>query len=134
PGRGDAVSGATLYRTHCASCHGNKGEGIAPNPALVGRDPRDGFPFGTDPALVRTVGNYWPHATTLFDYIRRTMPLSAPGSLRDDEVYSLTAFLLAANEVIPPDGGLDSASLVAVRMPARDRFVPDDRKGGREIR
>lgn len=115
-------------------CHGEQGEGIPPNPQLVGREPREGFPFGTDPALVRTIGNYWPHATTLFDYIRRTMPLSAPGSLTDDEVYSLTAWLLVANEVLPPGSRLDSASLVAVRMPARDRFVRDNRRGGREVR
>jgi cytochrome c len=70
----------------------------------------------------------------LFDYIRRTMPLDAPGSLRDDEVYSLTAWLLAANEVIPAGSRLDSATLVAVRMPARERFVPDDRTGGKVVR
>jgi cytochrome c len=133
-GRGDARRGAALYRAQCASCHGEKGEGLAPNPALVGREPREGFPFGVDPSLVRTVGNYWPYATTLFDYIRRTMPLSAPGSLPDDDVYSLTAYLLAANEVIAAGASLDSASLVAVRMPARDRFVPDDRAGGRSVR
>lgn len=134
PGSGDAGSGARLYRVHCAACHGERGEGIAPNPPLVGREPLEGFPFGRDPDLVRTVGNYWPYATTLFDYIRRTMPLSAPGSLRDDEVYSLTAYLLAANEVIPAGARLDSAALVAVRMPARDRFVPDNRRGGPEVR
>jgi len=134
PGSGDAGQGETLYRTHCATCHGSQGEGIAPNPPLVGREPREGFPFGNDPALVRTIGNYWPHATTLFDYIRRTMPLSAPGSLTDDEVYSLTAWLLVANEVLPAGSRLDSASLMAVRMPARDRFVPDTRRGGREVR
>jgi cytochrome c len=83
---------------------------------------------------VRTIGNYWPHATTLFDYVRRTMPLDAPGTLSDDEVYSLTAWLLAANEVIPAGSRLDSAALVAIRMPARDRFVPDDRTGGRYVR
>jgi cytochrome c len=134
PGSGDATLGASLYRTRCAVCHGGEGEGIAPNPPLVGREPRDGFPFGRDPALVRTIGNYWPYATTLFDYIRRTMPLDAPGSLRDDEVYSLTAWLLAENEVIPAGSRLDSASLAAVRMPARDRFVPDDRTGGKGVR
>jgi cytochrome c len=133
-GSGDATRGASLYRAKCAACHGAEGEGMAPNPALVGREPREGFPFGRDPALVRTIGNYWPHATTLFDYVRRTMPLDAPGTLSDDEVYSLTAWLLAANEVIPAGSRLDSAALVAIRMPARDRFVPDDRTGGRYVR
>ena len=130
----ESERGAALFQAQCASCHRAKGEGIAPNPVLVGREPRDSFPFGNDPTLVRTIGNYWPYATTLFDYIRRTMPLSAPGSLRDDEVYSLTAFLLVANEVIPAGSALDSASLVAVSMPARDRFVRDNRRGGREVR
>lgn len=133
-GRGDAARGAALYQAQCASCHGVNGEGIAPNPPLVGREPREGFPFGTDPKLVRTVGNYWPEATTIFDYIKRTMPLSAPGSLSDEEVYSLTAHLLVANEILPAGSALDSASLVAVRMPARDRFVPDDRRGGAVVR
>lgn len=134
PGSGDDARGAMLYGQKCALCHGAKGEGIAPNPPLVGREPREGFPFGREPDAVRTIGNYWPHATTVFDYVKRTMPLDAPGSLTDDEVYSLTAYLLVANEVLPAGSTLDSARLVAVRMPAADRFVPDDRKGGREVR
>ena len=89
---------------------------------------------GANDVLARTIGNYWPQATTLFDYIKRTMPLSAPGSLSDDDVYSVTAHLLVANEILPAGSALDSASLVAVRMPALDRFVPDDRRGGREVR
>ena len=133
-GRGDATRGAALFQAHCAVCHGANGQGIAPNPPLVGREPREGFPFGNDPTLIRTVGNYWPEATTLFDYIKRTMPLSAPGSLSDDDVYSLTAHLLVANEILPAGASLDSASLVAVRMPAHDRFVPDDRRGGPTVR
>lgn len=136
-GKGDATRGAVLYAAQCASCHGANGEGRAgnpPNPALVGREPRQGFGFGNDPKLVRTVGNYWPEATTLFDYIKRTMPLSAPGSLSDDDVYSLTAHLLVANEILPAGATLDSSALMAVVMPARDRFVPDNRRGGSEIR
>jgi cytochrome c len=97
---------------------------------LVRREPREGFNFGNDPKLVRTIGNYWPEATTLFDYIKRTMPLSAPGSLSDSDVYSLTAHLLAANEILPAGASLDSASLMAVTMPAKDKFVPDNRRGG----
>lgn len=134
PGSGDATRGATVYRDKCAACHGARGEGLAPNPPLVGREPRDGFPFANDMKLVRTVGNYWPYATTLFDYIRRTMPLQAPGSLTVQELYSVTAYLLVANEVIPAGSALDSATLRAVRMPARDRFVPDDRRGGAVVR
>ena len=137
PGKGDATRGAALYAAQCASCHGTNGEGRAgnpPNPPLVGREPRQGFPFGSDPKLVRTVGNYWPEATTLFDYIKRTMPLAAPGSLSDDDVYSLTAHLLVANEILPAGATLDSTSLMAVVMPARDRFVPDNRRGGAEVK
>jgi cytochrome c len=132
------VKGATLYAAQCASCHGAKGEGVPgnpPGPMLVGREPREGFNFGNDPKLVRTIGNYWPEATTLFDYIKRTMPLSAPGSLSDDDVYSLTAHLLVANEILPAGASLDSASLMAVKMPANGKFVPDNRRGGRgEVR
>lgn len=137
PGSGNAAAGATLYQAQCASCHGANGEGVPgnpPGPALIGREPREGFGFGNDPKLVRTVGNYWPEAATLFDYIKRTMPLTAPGSLSDDDVYSLTAHLLVANEILPSGATLDSASLMAVRMPAKDRFVRDNRRGGAEIK
>ena len=133
-GRGDAMAGERIYQAQCASCHGAKGEGVAPYPALVGREPREGFSFGNDPKLVRTIGNYWPSATGLFDYIRRTMPLTAPGTLVNSEVYAVTAYLLVANEILPAGAALDSTSLMAVRMPATDRFVPDDRRGSKEVR
>ena len=136
-GSGNATAGAALYQAQCSSCHGAKGEGVPgnpPGPPLVGREPREGFGFGNDPKLVRTVGNYWPEATTLFDYIKRTMPLTAPGSLSDNDVYSLTAHLLAANEILPADATLDSASLMAVKMPAKDKFVRDNRRGGAEVK
>ena len=136
-GSGTATQGASVYAAKCAACHGTAGEGQASPPPgspaapkLVGRDPREGFGFGQDPKLVKTVGNYWPFATTVFDYVRRTMPPAAPGSLTNDEVYALVAFLLARNEIIDVSTVIDSASLAAVRMPARDKFVPDDRKGG----
>jgi len=135
PGSGTAVQGAEIYRQKCGICHGQKGEGMSTvYPALIGREPRQGFPFGTDWKIVKTVGNYWPYSTTLFDYIRRAMPYTAPGSLSNDEVYALTAHLLAANEVIAKDAALDAASLAAVKMPAHDRFVPDDRRGGPEVK
>jgi cytochrome c len=134
-GKGSVSQGAMVYGAKCATCHGVRGEGIAPAyPKLVGRDPRDGFPFGRDPALVKTVGNYWPYATTIFDYVRRAMPFLQPGSLTNDEVYAVTAWLLAQNDIIKNDAILDAESLKAVRMPARDRFVRDDRKGGAEVR
>jgi cytochrome c len=104
-------------------------------PPLVGRPSiAEGFQFGKDPRLPKTIGNYWPYATTVFDYVRRAMPLNAPGSLTNDEVYAVTAYLLSANQIIPPETVLDSARLAAVRMPYVDRFVKDDRKGGKEVR
>jgi cytochrome c len=126
-GRGTVNDGLALYRAHCASCHGQRGEGMAPAfPALIGRDSAaENFRFAHDPKLVPTIGNYWPYATTLFDYIRRAMPLLAPGSLSDNEVYSVTAYLLAANGVIADTITLDAAGLRAVRMPYVDRFIPD---------
>ena len=141
-GSGTPTEGAGVFATKCAACHGPAGEGqVGPPPAgvpaapkLVGRDPRDGFPFGQDPKLVKTVGNYWPYATTVFDYVRRAMPVTAPGSLTNNEVYAVVAFLLAQNEIIDKNAMLDSATLVAVKMPARDKFVADDRKGGATFR
>jgi cytochrome c len=129
PGRGTAAEGAPIFGAKCAACHGAKGEGIATFPKLIGRDPRD-FTFAQDYRLVKTVGNYWPYATTIYDYVNRAMPLTAPGSLAPREVYALTAFLLAENGIIPRDAVMDASSLPKVRMPARDHFVPDDRTGG----
>lgn len=129
PGKGSAKDGEQIYRAQCAACHGLQGQGVAPvYPALIGRDPRgEAFDFAADPTIERTIGNYWSHGTTLYDYIRRAMPLFTPGSLSPDETYAVTAYLLAANKVIPGDATLDAAALRAVQMPARDRFVPDDR-------
>lgn len=135
-GSGTVAAGATIFAAKCANCHGAKGEGMAPAyPALIGRDPKgENFVFSTDWRITRTIGNYWPYATTVFDYVRRAMPLTQPGSLTNDEVYALTAYLLAANEVIPMTSTLDAAGLRAVKMPYQDRFVRDDRKGGHEVR
>ena len=126
PGRGTAADGAPIYAARCASCHGKTGK-EGPNDVLVGRLTGDTFPFAKDPRAPKTIGSYWPYATTVFDYIRRAMPPDKPGSLRDDEVYGLVAFLLAANELIPQDAVVDAASLPKVKMPARDHFVPDTR-------
>jgi cytochrome c len=129
-GRGSVSDGDALYKAQCAMCHGQRGEGMLPAyPALIGRDPAgEDFKFATDPKIVPTIGNYWPYATTIFDYIKRAMPLTAPGSLTDDQVYALTAYLLAANDVIPDTTTLDAAGLRAVRMPYADRFIPDARQ------
>ncbi len=126
-GRGTAAEGAAIYAAKCAQCHGKTGR-EGPNDVLVGREPRTGFPFSQDPKLPHTIGNYWPYATTVFDYVRRAMPPTAPGSLSDDEVYALTAFLLHANELIAADAVMDKTTLAAVTMPARQHFVPDARQ------
>ena len=126
PGRGTAAAGAPIYAARCAGCHGKTGK-EGPNDVLVGRQPGDAFPFAKDPQAPKTIGSYWPYATTVFDYIRRAMPPDAPNSLSDGDVYNLVAFLLAQNELIPADAIVDAASLPKVKMPAHDRFVPDTR-------
>jgi cytochrome c len=133
-GHGSHQSGARVWLEKCALCHGAEGEGNEQYPRLVGREPEEGFPFGRQLRYVRTVGNYWPYATTLYDYVRRAMPPTAPGSLSSDELYGVVAWLLAENRIIPPDAVIDARTLPRVRMPARDRFVDDDRTGGEEFR
>ena len=123
PGKGTAAEGATVYAAKCAQCHGKTGK-EGPNDVLVGRGP---FPSGADTTSRRTIGNYWPYPTTVFDYIRRAMPAPAPGTLKDDDTYALTAFLLAENEIIPKDAVMDATTLPKVVMPARDKFVADPR-------
>ncbi len=130
PGRGTRAEGAVVFAAQCAVCHGVKGEGLPAAPALVGREPREGFPFGESLQYLRTVGNYWPYATTLYDYITRAMPAATPGSLSPDETYAVVAWILAENEIITPATVMNAQSLPRVRMPARDRFVPDDRRAG----
>ena len=134
PGSGTVDEGAVLYAQQCGFCHGPAGEG-GPNDKLVGRIEGDAFPFGDDLAAWRhrAVGSYWPYATTLFDYIRRAMPFTAPGTLSDDEVYALTAHLLHLNGIIPEDAVMNAETLPQVAMPARDRFVPDDRLDYNEV-
>lgn len=133
-GRGTHAEGAAIYAAKCATCHGAQGEGLRVGgtayPRLIGREPREGFPFAQDLKHVKTIGNYWPYATTVYDYIQGAMPLTAPGSLTPNEVYGLTAYLLAENEVIPRTAVMDARTLPQVRMPARDRFVLDDRTSG----
>ncbi|MEP6992179.1 MAG: cytochrome c [bacterium] len=129
-GSGTAAAGALIYALKCAICHGVKGEGIAQFPRLIGREPPPGFVFATDANAPRTIGNYWPYATTLYDYLHRAMPLNAPGSLTPTEIYSLVAYLLSENGVIPAGTVVDAHSLPTVHMPAQSHFVKDDREGG----
>src|SRR5690606_12775435 len=81
-----------------------------------------------------TIGNYWPYATTIFDYVRRAMPFNAPGSLTDQEVYDITAYLLYLNGIIQEEYIITEKTLSAVEMPARKRYILEERQGGREIR
>lgn len=133
-GEGTAATGAVVYAQKCAVCHGPKGEGIEKNPKLIGREPPPGFAFATDVKAPKTIGNYWAYSTTLYDYIHRTMPMSAPGSLTPSEVYGVVAYLLAENGIITPTLSIDAKSLPAVKMPAQPHLVPDNRTGGRTFR
>jgi len=123
PGSGDVAMGAHIFADKCAACHGAKGEGLIGDQLIGGR----GTLASANPK--RTVGSYWPYATTLFDYIRRAMPYNAPQSLSADEVYAVSAWILNRNGIVPDDARLDAHSLAAVRMPNRDGFVPDPRPG-----
>jgi len=135
PGRGSVAEGEKIYAAQCIACHGPEGEG-GPYDRLASRAPVEGFPFGTEPALLsrRTIGNYWPYATTLYDYIHRAMPQAVPGSLQPSEVYALVAYVLYLNRIVPAGAVMDAQALPRVRMPAHDRFVRDDRRGGAEVR
>jgi cytochrome c len=119
PGHGSVSDGKSIYAAQCAACHGDHGQG-KPMDALVGG-------FGTIFGFksVRTVGSYWPYATTLFDYVRRAMPFTAPQSLTNDEVYAVSAYILNMNGIVPDTAVMDAASLPKVMMPNRDKFVHD---------
>jgi mono/diheme cytochrome c family protein len=132
-GRGNAAEGAPVYAAKCASCHGARGEGGSAE-RLVGRNQGDSPAFATNAQLVRTVGSYWPYATTLYDYTARAMPFQQPGSLTPAETYGLVAYLLFLNGVIAEDAVMDQKTLPKVVMPGRDRFVPDNRQGGPTVK
>jgi cytochrome c len=118
PGSGTPAEGAAIYAVKCIGCHGAEGAG-KPNDQLVG-----GQGTLTSGSPVRTIGSYWPYATTLFDYIRRAMPYPMPHSLSDDETYALTAYLLKLNGIVGDDAVVDAESLPRVRMPNRENFEP----------
>jgi len=125
PGSGKVQEGRIVYETRCASCHGVDGKNSS-GLRLVA--------INGDTTKAKAIGNYWPYATTVFDYIRRAMPYDSPGSLTDTEVYGLTAYLLYLNKIVDSSVVLDRNTLVGIKMPARALFVDDDRKGGSEIR
>ena len=115
-GAGHAIQGAVLYEKYCLACHGIGGEqGI--NDRLAG-----GHGSLVEAAPVKTIGSYWPYATTVFDFIRRSMPYNAPGTLSDDDVYALTAYLLNINNVIDESVVMNARTLPAVRMPNHENF------------
>jgi cytochrome c len=127
PGRGTVAEGEVVFRTYCVACHGPTGtEG--PNDQLVGAEPWEAWPGSS------TVGGYWPYATTLYDYIVRAMPQLTPGILTPDQTFAVIAYILERNGIVPADAVMDAETLAAVRMPARDRFVADDRQGGADVR
>ena len=119
PGGGTAKQGETLYAEKCLACHGEKGAG-KPNDQLVG-----GVGSLTGDELpIKTVGSFWPYATTLFDYVRRAMPLNAPKSLTNDEVYAVSAYILQLNGIIGDNDTMNAQTLPKVQMPNRDGFIP----------
>jgi len=116
-GSGTAAEGAKVYQDNCLACHGAGGkDGL--NDVLVG-----GHGSLTTDRPRKTVGSYWPYATTLFDYVHRAMPYQAPGSLSSDDVYAVTAYILYLNDVVGENHQLDADTLPDVRMPNRDNFV-----------
>jgi cytochrome c len=117
PGSGSVAQGAEIYMQKCAACHGDHLEGNIGD-RLVG-----GIGSLASARPVKTVASYWPYATTVFDYIRRAMPLNAPESLSNDEVYGVVAYILSIDAIVPKDSVLDAKSLPAVKMPNRDGFV-----------
>ncbi len=125
-GKGSYAEGQKVYAEACASCHGDKLEGSV-TPGLVGDRLIGGRGTLATQAPVKTVESYWPYATTLFDYVKRAMPLTAPGSLSDDQVYAVTAYILGESNIVPKSVVLDAKALPRIEMPNRTGFVPDPR-------
>jgi S-disulfanyl-L-cysteine oxidoreductase SoxD len=121
PGAGSVAEGREVYDRRCKRCHGDAGKG-GDEAALVGGQGS----LATGKPL-KTVGSFWPRATTLFDYIRRAMPYKNPGSLSDSQVYAVTAYVLNLNGIVKPGEQLNAQSLVNVKMPNRDGFIADAR-------
>ena len=121
PGQGTIKQGAQVYATKCAACHGPTGTEGPKNKLVGGRNTL------TAPKPIKTIGSYWPYATTLYDYIHRAMPFNAPQSLTPDETYSVIAWLLFQNQVIAEDAVIDAQTLPKVEMPNRNGFIPDPR-------
>jgi cytochrome c len=125
PGSGSVLEGKSVYQQQCASCHGENLQGGSGDRLIGGR----GSLVNDDPKKppMKTVESYWPYATTLFDYVKRAMPLTAPDSLTNDQVYAVTAYILEQAKIIPQDAIMNAQTLANVRMPNRNGFVPDRR-------
>ena len=122
PGQGSAKDGAPIFAAKCAVCHGPAGEGAKIGPRLVGGTAD--LETLTTLRPVRSIGGYWPYATTVWDFINRAMPRGQSGTLTANEVYALTAFILAKSNIIKEDDILDAMTLPKVQMPNRNGFVP----------
>jgi cytochrome c len=117
PGSGTPAQGARIYAQQCIACHGESGKGGI-SAALIG-----GRPITTISGAQKTIANFWPYPTTVFDFIRRAMPWQQPKTLTDDEVYALTAYIFALNKLIADDATMNAETLPQVRMPNRDGFI-----------
>jgi S-disulfanyl-L-cysteine oxidoreductase SoxD len=117
PGSGSVSAGAAVYAKACQVCHGAQGAG-KPQDQLTG-----GLGTLASGKPVKTAASYWPAATTLFDYVRRAMPITSPQSLTNDEVYAVTAYILSIDGIVPADAVLDAKSLPRVKMPNKDGFI-----------
>jgi cytochrome c5 len=122
PGSGSVEDGEMMYEEKCASCHGSFGEGVGRYPVLAG-----GEGTLTNERPEKTVGSYWPYASTLWDYIHRAMPFPQPQSLSDEEVYAITAYVLYLNDLVEDDFVLAADNLASIEMPNQDGFFFDDR-------
>ena len=122
PGSGSVEDGEMMYEEKCASCHGSFGEGVGRYPVLSG-----GEGTLTNERPEKTVGSYWPYASTLWDYIHRAMPFPQPQSMTDEEVYAITAYVLYLNDLVEDDFVLTADNLASIEMPNQDGFFFDDR-------
>jgi mono/diheme cytochrome c family protein len=125
-GSGTAATGAKVFATNCAACHGDKLQGN-PEKGIGGDRLVGGRGTLATKAPIKTIESYWPYSTTLFDYVKRAMPFSAPGTLTDDEVYSVVAYILAEANIIKPSDTINAQTLPKVAMPNRDGFISDAR-------
>jgi S-disulfanyl-L-cysteine oxidoreductase SoxD len=117
-GSGTAAQGAPIFAAKCAMCHGEAGKGSPAGNVLVG-----GAPLASAIETTKTIGNFWGYSTTVFDFIRRAMPFQQPRTLTDNEVYALTAYLLALNKIIGENEVMNAKTLPQVKMPNRDGFI-----------